>query len=72
MHNFDLNSVLLSFETWVILTIIVTLTKQLQETEEVTGELIIWHYFLIWKKMKWRKVLNYILKSEWDQAEYSG
>lgn len=36
-----------SFKTWVFPTIIMAFTEQLQESEEVTGELIICHHFLI-------------------------
>lgn len=45
--SLEMNWIVLSFETGITLTIIVTLAKQLQETEEVAGELIICHHFLI-------------------------
>lgn len=38
------------FQTCTALTVIVTLAEQLQETEEVTGELVVRHHLLIYQE----------------------
>lgn len=50
------------FQTGTALTVIVTLAKQLQETEEVTGELVVRHHLLIYQEKLNKEQVRYILR----------